>query len=157
MSELDLARIAKLLGVAGGSHHDGEAVNAIRVVDRMLREAGMRWPDLTNGHQQAEIATEAAAILLRDLTSAQRRIAELEAERGTTPLPVVWNDVGDPCKQAQWCLDEHAARRLYLNEFEFKFLGAVAGWYGALTENQQPVFERIMAAVTKRSRRRPPS
>ena len=38
-------RIAQILGM-GGSVHDGEALNAIRLANRLVREAQLTWPDL---------------------------------------------------------------------------------------------------------------
>jgi hypothetical protein len=46
MGTLDRIRLAKLLGMLGSSH-DGEVVNAGRAADRLVREAGLRWPDVT--------------------------------------------------------------------------------------------------------------
>src|SRR5215208_437186 len=42
---VDRARLTKLLGMLG-SAHDGEVAAAGRAADRMIREAGLRWPDL---------------------------------------------------------------------------------------------------------------
>ena len=45
MIALDLERLRKLCGMFG-SAHDGEAANAARMADRMLREAGLAWGDV---------------------------------------------------------------------------------------------------------------
>jgi hypothetical protein len=39
-------RLARLLGMLG-SDHDGEALNAARMADRLVREAGVTWFDVT--------------------------------------------------------------------------------------------------------------
>lgn len=38
-------RLIKLLGMIG-SDHDGEALNAARLADKLLRDAGMTWADV---------------------------------------------------------------------------------------------------------------
>ena len=42
---IDRDRLAKLLGMMG-SAHDGEVVNAARAADRLVRDSGLRWPDI---------------------------------------------------------------------------------------------------------------
>src|SRR3954454_2454639 len=44
-AEIDRARLAKLLGVLG-SDHDGEIAAAGRAADRLVRQAGLRWPEV---------------------------------------------------------------------------------------------------------------
>jgi hypothetical protein len=43
--KLDRDRLAKLLGLLG-SDHDGEIAAAGRAADRLVRHAGLRWPDI---------------------------------------------------------------------------------------------------------------
>jgi hypothetical protein len=45
MSALDCDRLAKLCGMFG-SDHPGERANAAAAADRLVREAGLRWPDV---------------------------------------------------------------------------------------------------------------
>jgi len=42
---IDRDRLAKLLGMLG-SDHDGEVINAARAADRLVRDSGLRWPDI---------------------------------------------------------------------------------------------------------------
>jgi len=42
---IDRDRLVKLLGMLG-SAHDGEVAAAGRAADRLVREAGLRWPDI---------------------------------------------------------------------------------------------------------------
>jgi hypothetical protein len=42
---IDRDRLSKLLGMLG-SDHDGEVINAARAADRLVRDAGLRWPDI---------------------------------------------------------------------------------------------------------------
>lgn len=39
------ARLARLLGMLG-SHHDGEALNAARLADRLVRSSGLTWTEV---------------------------------------------------------------------------------------------------------------
>ena len=54
-------RLARLLGMVG-SDHDGEALNAARLADRLVREHGVTWHDvlavssLTVGHDDVLLA-----------------------------------------------------------------------------------------------------
>jgi hypothetical protein len=45
VSELDLKKLGRVIAMVDSSR-DGEALNALRLADRMLRDAGMRWEDL---------------------------------------------------------------------------------------------------------------
>ena len=45
MISLDRAKLVKTLGMLG-SDHDGEVAAAGRAADRLIREAGLRWPDI---------------------------------------------------------------------------------------------------------------
>jgi hypothetical protein len=42
---LDRERLAKLCGMFG-SEHPGERANAAAAADKLIRSAGMRWPDI---------------------------------------------------------------------------------------------------------------
>jgi len=42
---VDTDRLAKLLGMMG-SAHDGKALNAARAADKLVRDAGLTWPDI---------------------------------------------------------------------------------------------------------------
>lgn len=45
MSAIDRRRLARLLGMVG-STHDGEALNAARLADRLVRNEGLTWPQV---------------------------------------------------------------------------------------------------------------
>lgn len=45
-------RLARLLGMVGSSH-DGEALNAARLADRMVRDAGLTWHEVLADHDSA--------------------------------------------------------------------------------------------------------
>jgi hypothetical protein len=63
VSELDLKKLGRVIAMVGSSH-EGEALTALRLADRMLRDAGMRWADLLSPAHELDIATEAAVVLL---------------------------------------------------------------------------------------------
>jgi hypothetical protein len=158
--KLDLARVAKLLGVAGSSQHEGEAVNAIRMVDRVLRAAGMRWPDLTDGHHRAEVATEAATGLIGELAAANERIAVLEAEFSRGTAVAVWQDVGAQISStpgaAKWALELNQRGLVWLSDKEIDFLNRVTVWVGPLTPRMRPFFENVMDRILTRTGLVPP-
>jgi hypothetical protein len=45
LAEADRDRLAKLLGLLG-SAYDGEVANAGRLADKLVRAAGLTWPDI---------------------------------------------------------------------------------------------------------------
>ena len=45
LAEADRDRLARLLGMLG-SDFDGEVANAGRLADRLVRNAGLTWPDV---------------------------------------------------------------------------------------------------------------
>ena len=45
LAEADRDRLAKLLGLLG-SAYDGEVANAGRLADKLVRSAGLTWPDV---------------------------------------------------------------------------------------------------------------
>jgi hypothetical protein len=55
-------RLVMVLGMLG-SDHAGERDNAARLVVRMLKEAGLTWPQLLDGER---VATEATRVLLAE-------------------------------------------------------------------------------------------
>jgi hypothetical protein len=156
MSELDLTRLGKLLGLLG-SAFDAERAQAAQAADRLVRGSGMSWPDFVRAAERELVANKAAEILFAENTELR---AELDQLRTTGTAVAPWVDImdlGDPPRQAQWCLDQYAARRLFLNSFEIHFLTTIAGWRGELRPKQQPIFARIIAQITARTGRRPPS
>jgi len=76
VSELDLKKLGRVIAMVG-SNHEGEALTALRLADRMLRDAGMRWEDLLSPAHELEIATEAAAVLLAENTALKAELKQL--------------------------------------------------------------------------------
>ncbi len=147
-----LTRLATILGIVDSSNFEGEQLNALQTASRLLRKSGLRWPDLLEGQNKAEIAIEAASVLLSELNEAKRQLTEYEK----TVKVEDWSEVGDqsPRDLAKWCLELHP-KHVLLNKFELDFLKTVASWRGSLTQKQEPILERILQDVIRLSRRRP--
>jgi hypothetical protein len=159
--KLDLDRVTRFLAVAGTTEHEGEAVNAIRMVDRMLRAAGMRWPDLTDGHHRAEVATEAARVQLAENDELRAENERLRAEKSRGDAVAIWQDVGAQISStrsaAQWALDLHRDGIVWLSpDFEVPFLTRCTTWTGRFSLKMQPIFQRIMDHVVELSGLVPP-
>jgi hypothetical protein len=155
--DLDLAKLAKMLGLLG-STGDGEVANAGRLADRLVRDAGMIWPDFVEAFKTAEIATAAAAELLAENTALR---AELDQLRGAGGAVAPWQNIGSGGSRAQtgaiWALDLHARGAVWLSsDFEVPFLTRCSTWTGSLTPRMQPVYERIIARVASRTGLAPP-
>ena len=76
MSEFDLKKLGRVIAMVGSSH-EGEALTALRLADRMLRNAEKRWEDLLSPAHELEIATEAAAVLLAENTALKAELKQL--------------------------------------------------------------------------------
>jgi hypothetical protein len=153
---LDLELVARMLAVAGSTAHEGEAINAIRLVDRLLRAAGMRFPDLVASFKETAVAVEAAQVLAREVEELR---AELERRRGAAAVALGhaddWYPGAAAQQKAQWCLDLHATGELWLNTWEHNFLASITEWKGQLSKRQEPVFERLLQRVAERVGRSP--
>jgi hypothetical protein len=66
------------------------------------------------------------------------------------------HDAGNCRQTARWILGLHAAGRVRLDRFELQFVRTCAGWVGALSRRQQPIFRRILARVIRHTGQRPP-
>lgn len=151
MSELDYKKLGRIIAMVGSSQ-DGEALNALRLADRVLRDAGLRWEDLLSSAHELEIATKAVAVLLAENTALR---TELEQLRTTGTAVAMWSDVGaaisNTQRAAQWALDLHRHGRVWLSDFEVRFLNMCAQWGGRLTLEQKPMFQRVMDRIAART------
>jgi hypothetical protein len=156
VSELDLKKLGRVIAMVGSSQ-EGEALTALRMADRMLRDAGMRWEDLISPAHQLEIATEAAAVLLAENTALK---AELEQLRTTGNAIGMWSEVGaeiaDTHRGAQWAVDLHRRGLVWLSDFEVRFLITCTGWDGRLSLKQAQIFRRVMERIAVRTGMTPP-
>jgi hypothetical protein len=162
-ASLDLGLLFRIVAKLG-SDNEPEQLAGLRAGNRMMARHGVRWEDLVSGYaesrsadaqnaaEQRDIAVEAAAVLQERVNELEGRLAAYERDGGG-PAVEAWHDVGalDPQEWARRVLAEHAAKRIYLNRFEFEFLPSVAAWGGALPEPLQSVFDKIKASVTRRS------
>jgi hypothetical protein len=157
VSELDLKKLGMVIAMVGSSH-EGEALTALRLADRMVRNAGMRWEDLLLPAHELEIATEAASVLLAENTAFR---AELELLRTTGAAVATWSEVGaviaDTQRAAQWALDLHSHGRVWLSDFEVRFLGTCTQWDGRLTPKQAPILRRVIDRIAARTGMTPPA
>src|SRR5262249_51367641 len=114
---LNLTKLARILGVAGSSSHEGEALNAIRLADRMIREAGMVWADFIDAAAERDLAKDTAVELQAEVMRLQ---AEIDTLRRSGNEIEVWQDVGakitDTRQAAMWALDLHRQGRVWLSE-----------------------------------------
>jgi len=65
-------RLAKLLGMIG-SAHDGEALNAARLADKVVREAGLTWMEILGKPVVTARVAETCAEILRSGMSLNNR------------------------------------------------------------------------------------
>jgi hypothetical protein len=156
-SDIDLTLLGKMLGMLG-SRGDGEALNAARLANKLVRLSGRTWADFIEAFKVAETATAAAAELLAENTAMR---AELDELRSTGGAVAPWQNIGSGGSRAQtgalWALDLHAQGAVWLSpDFEVPFLTRCSTWTGRLTERMQPVFDRIIARVAARTGLMPP-
>lgn len=158
MSELDLKKLGQVIAMVGSSHV-GEALNALRLADGMLRDAGMPWEDLLSPAHQLDIATEAVVVLLAENTALK---AEIEQLRTTGTAVATWSEVGtaitDNQRAAAWALELYRERMAWLTPLETDFLTTVRDhWRGPLTPPQARWFRSIMDRICTRTGLQPPS
>ena len=97
LSPQTVSRLEKLLPMLS-SDHDGEALNAVRAIDRTLRTAGRDWHDLT------------ASLTVPAETKTKARDGD---------------GANDDWRTArQWCAD----REEFLSEREAEFISSLAHW-----------------------------
>jgi hypothetical protein len=153
---LDLGKLGRVIAMVG-SASDGEALNAARTADRILRSAGVPWLDFVEAYRRAEVATEAASVLLAENAALR---AEVDQLRSTGAAVAVWTDLGaqvsDTRKAAEWALDIHRRGLVWLSDFEIPFLQRCTRWTGRLTPKMQPVFQRVLDRVVERTGLTPP-
>jgi hypothetical protein len=156
MSELDLKKLAQIISMVGSSH-DGEAFNALRLADRMIRDSGRIWPDVIKPAEELALVVEAAQVLHRENEELRE---ELARRRGVAAVALGhvddWMPGAEPRAKARWCLDLHATGALNLNAWEEGFLHSIVQWKGRLSRRQAPVFERLLRRVAERVGSPPP-
>jgi hypothetical protein len=59
MSAFDYDRFVRVIAMVG-SAHDGEALTAARLAERLLHDGGLTWADLLRPHAELSVAVEGA-------------------------------------------------------------------------------------------------
>jgi len=151
VSELDHKKLGRIIAMVGSSQ-EGEALNALRLADRMLRDAGLRWEDLLSPVHELEIATKAVAVLLDENTALR---TELEQLRTTGTAVAMWSHVGatisNTQRAARWALALYHQGHVRLSDFEVRFLNTCAQWGGRLTPRQAPILQRLIDGIVART------
>lgn len=87
---IDRERLAKLLGMIG-SDHDGEALSAARMADRLVQEARLTWHEVLHvEYRELEIVPDISEDLRMVLGLQQYRSSITEWERGFLDTVEVW-------------------------------------------------------------------
>src|SRR5215813_13359059 len=131
---MDRSRLAQLLGMLG-SDFDGEVINAGRLADRMLKEAGVTWPEALDAER---VAVEAARVLLADNEQLQTENRQLQAELvrlRRPPLPTSWVLPQTPGEQTAQAIEWTGI----LNDWERSFVNDLSGRWQPPTERQRQV------------------
>jgi hypothetical protein len=152
VNAFDTERFVRVIAMVG-SAHDGEALTAARLAERLLRDGGLTWADLLKPHAELNVAVDAAQALLAE--NEQLR-AELDQYRNSVSVAGDWHQVGDYRAQARWALGLAERGLVRLNGFERSFLWTISRWRGALTDRQQPIWDDLLPEIVRRSGRVPP-
>jgi hypothetical protein len=160
MNEAQRTRLLQVLGMTG-SIHNGEAISALRIAQRLMRESGIGWPDLLNGAAELPLREEIRQLQhrLSVATAACRKLLhENDALKSAVALggETDWTEAGDHRNQAKWALGLHRVRTVQLRRFELDFLTTVSSWNGNLTPKQAPIFSRIIGRLAAEYGQRPP-
>jgi Protein of unknown function (DUF2786) len=159
MDDAARQRLIQLLGMTG-SAFDGEAVTALRLAQKLMREHRVTWEEMTvaagNLQHQLDIATDACRQLQienEELRANLARAARAAVNGAAGPAAAL---LGDHAKQAQWLLGLHAEGEIRLSRFEHDFCESISGWAGDLTPKQKPIFTRILGNVCRGTGKTPP-
>jgi hypothetical protein len=155
---VDRERLAMILGMLG-SAHNGEVVNAARLAVRMLKEAGLSWPELLD---EGQVAIEAARTLFEENEALRAHVAELSDRIHDIADSDVWaliqenNELKDRLAELSGTPEERREQlelvqqyARILNHFERGFVDSVATWRGPLTPKMQIIWARIVARIER--------
>jgi hypothetical protein len=123
-------RLIQLLGMTG-SRFDPEALNAIRLAERLLAEEKMTWREVFN---MPAVGSRTDMLLQQQNQRLEQRVAELERENARLRRDPAGRPLGDHQKQARWVFELHAAAQITLTSREYETMG---GWLRLPTERQQ--------------------
>jgi hypothetical protein len=148
---VDRTRLAQLLGMLG-SDFDGEVINAGRLAVRMVKEAGITWPQVLDGERE-RVAVEAARVLLTENEQLQFRNRELQEELARLrrpPLPQTWTLPCTPGEQTAQAIEWTAI----LTDWERSFITDMSERWRPPTEKQQAILDRISSKIAGVARAR---
>jgi len=138
LSQADRTRLLRLLAL-GGSSFDGEAVNAVRLACRFVRERGLTLAEALQTAATQEVDLARLAEMERDAYERGRQDAKATAP--TTPdAPRTWRD----------CVRDCQRYRDFLSDWESRFLANIAQWRSALTPKQQSKLHDICSRLQVR-------
>jgi hypothetical protein len=146
---VDRNRLAQLLGMLD-SAFAGERDNAARLAVRMVKEAGLTWPQLLDGES---VATEAARILFDEneqLKFENQELQEQVARLRRPPLPKIWVLPRTPNEQIAQAIDWTGL----LTDWEREFITDMSARWRPPTERQQEVLDRISNKIAGTARAR---
>jgi hypothetical protein len=138
---VDCGQLSRILGMIG-SAHDGEVVNAGRLATRVLKEAGLTWPQLLT---PAEVAVSAARHLLAENDQLRDELARLKSA-GLQPRPP------RPFEEARTppeCVENLLLWPEHLTTWEEKFLESLLKQRRSFTPRQFEVLASIAEKVER--------
>jgi hypothetical protein len=152
---MDMEKLIKILGMTG-SAHDGEALSALRMAQRLMAANGKTWKDLIGAPRAqqpgwdpfAHARENAAREAVRE---AERARAREEARRATEEASRRSKPPDDDLALKLDCLFILDERPDLLTEWENEFLESFRHRpdHWSITEKQRAVFERILARYRK--------
>lgn len=155
MNGPNLDRIAVMFGIVETSEHEGEAVNAVKMVGRELRKAGMSFSDLIAPSRELAVADEANTALLAEIMELRKELDSLRSRGGGGQ----WDDVPSGATNinatALWALGLAQRGVVNLTERETDFLGTCSQWHGRLTPRMQDWFIDLIDKIIGRTGYRP--
>ena len=152
---MDMEKLIKILGMTG-SAHDGEALAALRMAQKLMAANGKTWKDLIGAPRAqqpgwdpfAHASENAARAAARE---AERARAREEMRRAAEELNKRSKPPDDDFNLKLNCLHILDKRPDILTEWETEFLESFRDRpdYWSITEKQRAVFERILARYRK--------
>ena len=155
---MDMDRFIKILGMTGSSH-DGEALAALRMAQKLMSANGKTWKDLIGAPRAqqsgwdpfAHVREKAARDAAREAERARAREEARRAAEGATKHRASSDDDATIKHECLRILDEAPD---LLTDWEKEFLESFKDRpdHWSMTEKQRAVFERILARYRKQQK-----
>ena len=158
---MDMDRLIKILGMTG-STHDGEALSALRMAQKLMAANGKTWKDLIGAPQPQQGAAGAGWDPFAHAREKAQREAQRQREREEYARARENDHASEQARQRE--INEaglkHACLRMLdefpqlLTDWEKEFLESFKDrpdWW-SMTEKQRAVFERILARYRKQQK-----